>query len=117
MREHDVARRQRGRELVGNLKKRGIVRHKNLQAIAHLRNFPGRTDEVWDPSQGPIPDKNVEALLAEVRGNSAPDNPETDHSDIFSHSMSHVAFCGLRWTRRWHVIRLNSNQPVGNGEV
>ena len=100
MREHDVARRQRGRQLVGNLKKRVIVRHKNLQVIAHLRDFGGRTDEVWDPSQGPIPDENMEPLLANVRGDSAPDNPETDHSDIFSHSMSHVTFCGLRWTRR-----------------
>jgi len=93
MREHDVARRQRGRELVCNLKKRVIVRHKNLQAIAHLRDFRGRTDEVWDPSQGPIPDENIEALLAQVRGDSRSNNPETDHSDIFSHSMRHVTFC------------------------
>jgi hypothetical protein len=41
----------------------------------------------------------VEALLAEVRGNSAPNNPETNHSDIFSHSMGHVTFCAPRWTR------------------
>jgi len=98
--EHDVARRQRGRELVCDIKKRVIVRDKNLNVIAHLRDFRGVTDEVWDPSQGPIPDKNMEALLAQVSGHSAPDNPETDHSDIFSHSMSHVAFCGLRWTGR-----------------
>lgn len=117
MREHNVARRQRGRELIGNLKKRVIVRHKNLQIVAHLRDLRGRTDEVWDPSQGPIPDENVEPLLAKVRGNSGSNNPETDHSDIFSHSMGHVAFCAPRRSGRWRVIRLKLNQPAGNAEV
>ena len=95
MGEHDVARRQRGRELVGDLNQRVIIGNKNLDVIAHFSDFRRRADEVWDSPQGPIPDKNVEALIAKIRGDSAPDYPETDDTDVFSHSTSHVTFYAL----------------------
>src|SRR5205807_3222786 len=80
---------KRGRHLPEHIQKCVVVRDKNLNVIAHLGELGRCADEIRNGSRVSVPNKNMKALSAEIIGHPAPDNAESDHTNIFSSSTRH----------------------------
>src|SRR5207244_10959309 len=95
MRDHDVARHQCRRHLSDDVQKRVVVRHENLNVIAHLGQLGRRSNKIRNRSRISVPDKDVKTLATQIIGNSASDNAQPNYTNIFLGSTSHWRLSGL----------------------
>jgi hypothetical protein len=116
MGDNDMTCGQAGTELFYNIKQRVIVRDKDLDEIAHLREFSRRTDEVRHGARGSVPDEDVKALLAQGFTNPASNNAEADQSNIFSGSTGHVTTHNRYPSRDQCSVSLKLNRFACNAE-
>ena len=89
MRDHDVARHQCRRHLSDDVQQRVVVRHENLNVIAHLGELGRRADKIRHRSRVTVPDKNVEPLPAQIIRDAASDDAESDYANVLSDSTRH----------------------------
>ena len=64
MRDHNVARLEHGRQLPAYFQKRVVIRDKNLDHIAHLRNFRRPAYEIRHRPRCAVPHENMKPLFA-----------------------------------------------------
>jgi len=96
MGDYDVSRRKRWSHLAKDIQKCIIVGDKNLNEIAHLGQLGRRAHKIRNGSGVAIPNKRRVALMAEILGDAASDNTESDHPNVFPRSTRHensAAFC------------------------
>jgi hypothetical protein len=84
MGHHDVVRSQIGRHSLHHLEQRIIVGHENLDEIAELSDFGGRSDKIRHRAGRAAPDKNVESVFAQIVDDPLANNAKADDSNILS---------------------------------
>ena len=82
MRKDEVILRELFAQLLDGLQKRVVIRHKNLNVIAQVHEFPQRTDKIWNRTRRSIPNEDGKFFAPEMCGDCATDNPETDHANV-----------------------------------
>src|SRR5207247_1293967 len=95
VRNDDVPRRQRRRQLPDDIQKSVVVRHKNLNVVAHLSQLGRCAHKVLDGSRVSIPDKHGKTKTTQIVRNPASDNAESDYANIFLGSTRHWGLRGL----------------------
>ena len=90
MREHDVFTRELFPQTLYSLQQRLIVRDKNLNAIAHLGQLGRRTDEIRNRSRITVPDKDVKPAVTQIFRDSASNDAEAEHPNVFPGSTRHL---------------------------
>jgi len=101
MGDDDVPRRERRRHLPKNVQKRIVVGNKNLNDIAHFGELGRRAHEIRHRPRIPIPNKDVETLAAQIVGNTASNNAESDYANVFSSTTRHGDLAAL-----WPLLSL-----------
>src|SRR5205823_9100151 len=86
-------------------KQRVVVRDKNLDVIAHLRQLRRRSNKIWHRSRVAVPDKDMKAAAAQIFRNPTADNAESEHSNVFPGSTCHVRFGVLEFQNRRLSLR------------
>jgi hypothetical protein len=71
-------------ELPRDVEQSLIVRHKDLQKIAELRDFGRRTDEILDWARRAIPDVDLETAFTQVLRDALADNSKPDYPYVFA---------------------------------
>ena len=87
--DHDVARCQRRRHLPKDIEKRVVVGNKNLNDVAHFGELGWSPDKIRNRSRVSVPNKDVKPEPAQIVGDAASDNAESDYANIFSGSTRH----------------------------
>ena len=116
MRHHDMPRRQCRTKILDDLQKRIVIRNKDLNVIAHLRDLGRRADKIRHWPRRAIPDKDLKSFPAQVLSDPASDDAETDYSNVFLRSPGHVMFCAALG-RNPEPIRVRLNSATRNPEV
>jgi hypothetical protein len=70
-------------QLLDGLQKRVVIRHKNLNVIAQVHEFPQRTDKIWNRTRRSIPNEDGKSFSAEMSGDCATDDPKADYANVF----------------------------------
>jgi len=104
MRNYNVARLERGRELPAHLQERLVIRDKKFDQIAHLCDFRRRTDEIWNGPRRSIPHENMKPFFTQNIRDAASDYAEPNYAD--------VSPCPTR-----HYQKVQANRVPSNGEV
>jgi|SRR5580700_7946935 hypothetical protein len=116
MRHHDMPRRQCRTKILDDLQKRIVIRNKDLNVIAHLRDLGRRADKIRYRTRSAVPNKNLKSFPAQVLSDPASDDAETDYSNVFLRSPGHVMFCAALG-RNPEPTRVKSNFATSNPEV
>src|SRR6516165_6380011 len=107
--DHDVSGREGRRHLAKDVQERVVVRHEDLNEIAHLGQLGRRAHKILHRSGIAVPNKDVETLTTEIVGDAASDDAESDHPNVIFVSTRHglsaafrtlVAYSSLRSKRR-----------------
>src|SRR6201997_33556 len=64
MRKDDVTWRKLFPQLLGGLQESVVIRHKNLDVIAQVRQFPRRADKIWNRTRRSIPNEDKKSFAA-----------------------------------------------------
>ena len=80
----DVVRAQFARNPLHHLEQRLIVRDKDLDEIAELRDLRGRSDKIGNGTRRAVPNEDMKSVFPQVIDHSLADDSEADYSNIFS---------------------------------
>ena len=90
MRHHDVVRGQVRHHPLHHLEQGIVVRNEDLDVIAKLRHFRGRTHKIRHRSWRPVPNENVIPAFAQIVHHPLADDAQTHHSNIFPCPTRHL---------------------------
>ena len=84
MRHHDVVRRQVGRHSLHHLEQRIVIGYENLDEIAKLSHFGGRSDKIRHRARRAVPNKNVEPVFAQIIDDPLANDAKANDSNVLS---------------------------------